>query len=52
MVEVRKIQQQRPKCSCLLVIPKQFLDQLELEKGDYVKMDVYKDTLLVQKVEM
>jgi antitoxin component of MazEF toxin-antitoxin module len=50
--EVRKIQAIHGNTTFVLVVPRDFIATLKLNKGDYVKCTIVDDTLLVKKAEV
>lgn len=50
--EVRKIQAIHGNTTFVLVVPRNFIAKLKIDKGDYVKCTIVDDTLLVKKAEV
>jgi antitoxin component of MazEF toxin-antitoxin module len=50
--ELRKIQAIHGNTTFVLVLPKDFIAELKIAKGDYVKCRVSNKQLIVEKVEL
>ena len=51
-VELRKVQTIHGNSTFILVLPKDFISVLNIEKGDYVKCRICDNRLLVEKIEV
>ena len=51
-IELRKVQTIHGNSTFILVLPKDFISVLNIEKGDYVKCRITDNRLLVEKMEV
>jgi antitoxin component of MazEF toxin-antitoxin module len=51
-IEIRKIQALHGERSFVLVLPKDFANELNIGKGDYVRCNVVSDSLVIKKAEI
>ena len=51
-IELRKVQTIHGNSTFILVLPKDFISVLNIEKGDYVKCRICDNRLLVEKMEV
>ena len=51
-IELRKVQTIHGNSTFILVLPKDFISVLNIEKGDYVKCRICDNRLLVEKIEV
>jgi len=49
LVELRKLQGAHGTTSFVVTIPKEFADVLDLKKGDYMKIKVVNNTIVMEK---
>jgi antitoxin component of MazEF toxin-antitoxin module len=51
-IEIRKIQALHGERSFVLVLPKDFANELNIGKGDYVRCNVVSNSLVIKKAEI
>jgi hypothetical protein len=49
--EIRKIEAIHGNTTFTLVLPKDFVEKLQISRGDYAKCTILDDTLIVKKAE-
>jgi antitoxin component of MazEF toxin-antitoxin module len=51
-IELRKVQAIHGNSTFVLVLPKDFVSLLNIEKGDYLKCKILNNQLLIEKAEV